>query len=384
MALRTRNAVLRFNIESSEGVEEAPAASDSIRVEVDFPSFDNRIGQTNEASGSLDRSQPYNGGTTVNIPFSVPLKGSGSAGTAPEFGELLKAVGFAEVVTSTAVPASAEACGAGGSTTTAELGASAGTTDQQYRGMPINISSGVTLSTFIGNYVGSTKIAILTDTASGTINAGSNYQIPVNVLYKPASSSIPSLTCYFYMDGLLYKFVGCRGGVNLSLPNNDIGRLNFTMSGIFLSKTDVAVPTDSTFDDVRAPVFKDAVCKYDRVAMGLSRLNVDLGNAVVYPPNPNGAEGVDPPIITERNLSFDIDPNTTLSATRDFLANLRAGDEKILHARLGSTAGNRIGITLPKAHITGFGPGDREGVMIENITGQAGTGQDDSAFLCFY
>ncbi len=221
---------------------------------------------------------------------------------------------------------------------------------------------------------------------SATINASSNYQIPVNVLYKPASLSIPVNTVEVFMDGLKYVFQDCRGTMDLSMPTNDVGRINFTMSGIFVSKTDAAVPTDSVFDTVSGgpPVFKNGRMLYDRAQIGTSQFGIDLGNALSYPPNPNGAEGVDAPIITERNASWSIDPNTTLVATMNALADLRAGAEKIIHARLGDTAGNRIGITLPKSHPTGFAPGDREGIMMENITGQAGTGQDDSLFLCFY
>ena len=90
--------------------------------------------------------------------------------------------------------------------------------------MPINFSSAITLATFISNYtVG--KTATITDLASGALVATSNYQIPVHVLYKPISSAIPSLTIWIYVDGVVFKFEGCRGTFNLGVGAGGAGKI---------------------------------------------------------------------------------------------------------------------------------------------------------------
>ena len=243
MALRTRNAVLLAEIEATEGQDASPSAStDAILVENSQPNFNPNLIETDEVTSSLDGAGPIVGGMSAEFSFDVLLKGSGTAGAVPEFGDLIKACGWAETITASAIPASPEACGADGTDTTAVLGTSASSTDKVYRGMPINLSGTPAESSFISDYAGSTKTATLTDKLSAATTAlSTSYQIPANVLYAPASVSIPSVTIYLYLDGVLTKLVGCRGSFNLSLTSGGIGRMSFTFQGMFLSKEDAAV-----------------------------------------------------------------------------------------------------------------------------------------------
>ena len=384
MALRDQNSLILTKVESTPGTAESSlsASTDAVRAENCQIAPQPNVVQTNEYTGSLDGAGPIIGGMPMQISFDVYLKGSGTAATAPEWGKLMKACGWAETITSTAVPSSPEACGAGGSTTTAELGSSASTTAQAYRGMPINFSSGVTLSTFITNYT-TGKIATLADTASGTINAGSNYQIPVNVLYKPASSGFSALTIWIYKDGLLWKFSGCRGNVALSLPANGPGKLTFTFTGRFVSKSDASVPASPTFDTTRPPIWYNGKFKYNRVASGIASLSLDGGVSVVLPDNPNDTEGFDLGELVSRRMTGSMDPLETLVATRDMFTDFRAGTSRILLASLGSAAGNRVGLTIPAAVATQNTPGNRAGIATTGATYEA-TGADAGAFLTIY
>lgn len=381
-ALRSRNGALLFAVEAVEGTAETLSEStDAVLIENPAIRFNPQNTETREMTGSLDNRGPIVGGMQVQVSFDVYLKGSGVAGTAPEWGELMRACGWAETVTSTAVPASAEACGAGGSTTTAELGVSAAATADLYRGMPITFTGTVAGSSFISNYTAG-KIATLTDTMGGAIVATTNYQIPVNVLYKPASTSIPSGTIGLYMDGVLYTLAGCRGTWSLSNPAAGPGKFSFTFSGMFVSKTDVAVPS-CTYDSTRPPIFKGGYMLIDRVAAAMATFSLDNGNQVIYPENPNADEGFDPSIITERSMTGSVDPQATLVATRDIMTAMRNGTQQIIHARWGSSAGNRVGITIPTALYTANDPGDRQGIMTEQ-TNFSCIGQDAGAFICLY
>lgn len=381
-ALRSRNGALLFKIESVEGTAETLSAStDAVLIENPSIRFNPQNTETRELTGSLDNRGPIVGGMQIQVGFDVYLKGSGVAGTAPEWGELMRACGWAEVVTGTAVPASAEACGAGGSTTTAELGASAAATADLYRGMPIDFTGTVVGSSFISDYtVG--KVATLADTMGGAVVATSNYQIPVNVLYKPASTSIPSGTIGLYMDGVLYTLAGCRGTWSLSNPAAGPGKFSFTFSGMFVSKTDAAVPS-CTYDTTRPPIFKGGAMLINRATSAMATFTIDNGNQVVYPGNPNAVEGFDPSIITERSMTGSLDPQATLVATRDILGAMRLGTQHIIHARWGSVAGNRVGITIPTALYTAADPGDRQGIMTEQ-TNFSAIGQDAGAFIALY
>ncbi|KAA0579016.1 hypothetical protein FZ983_16970 [Azospirillum sp. B21] len=384
MALRSRNAALLAKIETTEGADASPVAgTDAVLVENPQISFNPNTVQTNEVTGSLDGRGPITGGMTVQLTFDVLLKGSGVAGTAPEWGKLLKACGWAETVTSTAVPVAAEAATAG-TTTSLTLGAGASGTAQAYRGMPLlltgNPAAGAT--SFVADYTAG-KVATLADQFGTALSTGTSYQVPVNVLYKPASVSIPSLTFHFFQDGVKYIVAGCRGNATLRLTSGNVGRISFTFTGMFVSKTDAAVPAGLVYDATRPPVWKGGKALVNRVVSAMASLSVEFGNQMTNPDNPNAAEAFDSSIITARNMTGSCDPLETLIATRDSMAALRAGTQQIIHASYGQVAGNRVGLTVPAAFYTNLQPGDRNG-LLTNTHQFACTGQDAGAFICLH
>lgn len=382
MALRTKNAVILAKIEATAGTDAAPVAStDAVLVENPQFNPNPNLVNTDEVSGSLDGAGPMVGGLKATLSFDVYLKGAGAAGTVPEIGKLLRACGFAETINAAAIPVAPEACAAGGSISTAVLGASAAATAQLYRGMPIAISGAVTGNSFIADYTAA-KLATLTDTLSAAIVATSNYQIPANVLYSPASNSIPTLTLYLYADGLRYRMVGCRGTWQLKADAGGVGKISFTFSGVVLDKADIAVPVP-TYDQTRAPVWINGKMLYNRLVAAVSQLSLDGGLSVVFPDNPNAVQGFDVPEITDRKITGSINPLETLKATRDIFGDFTAGTRRIMHAMLGSTAGNRVGITIPAAHVTNQTPSDRSGISEVTIPFEA-TGRDAGVFFCFY
>ncbi|MDP6815746.1 MAG: hypothetical protein QF582_21195, partial [Alphaproteobacteria bacterium] len=77
---------------------------------------------------------------------------------------------------------------------------SASSGDQVYRGMPLDLTGAPAALAFISDYAGGSKTAGIADLLGSAPTAGgTQYQIPANVLYAPASTSIPSLTLYLYL-----------------------------------------------------------------------------------------------------------------------------------------------------------------------------------------
>ena len=381
-SLRSRNQLVLAKVESVEGEDANPNANDNaILVELPQIRLNPQNTETNEVGGSLDPNAPIVGGLQVSVTIPVNAKGADAVATAPEYGPLLQGCGWAETITSTAIPVAAEAAAAG-SANTLTLGAGAAGTAQLYRGMPllltVNPAAG---TTFITDYTAG-KVATLTDAFSPVLDNTTEYQIPVNVLYSPASVSIPSLTIYLYQDGVLWKLVGCRGTFTFEAPTARPARFNFTFSGTVLSKEDAAVP-GGVFDDVRPPVFKAASMLVDRATSSVGTFRVDNGNRLTFPGNPNAPEGFDPVEITERRMTGSVDPSATLVATRDIFGSMQVGDQKIIHGRWGTVAANRIGVTIPTALFLSDDPGDREGILTEEVNFQA-PGIDAGAFFCFY
>lgn len=380
---RARNTVLLLKLQSADGVDAEPVAATN-GILIGEPTINREVSleDPNEVGGSLDGFGDLVGGMRVNMTFPVRVKGSGAAGTPPEISPLLKISGWGEKVTSAAIPVSAEACGAGGSQVTAELGTSASTVGGAYDGMPINFTGDVVGGSFISGYA-TGKIATLTDDLGDTIDAGVNYQIPANVLYTPATEDIPNATAYIYRDGKVYEFLDIRGSVDLNNPAAATGVFNATLSGIFAAESDDSVPGGVEYDELRPPIFKNGKFLIDRVEAAIASVSVSNGLSIIYPENPNALEGFDGPIHTARKLTGQMDPAAVSKATRDLVADMRAGTKRMLHWRYGGTPGNRVGVTIPQALITGNNDGNRNGLLTEQVSFQP-IGQDSGMHICFY
>ena len=101
MALLNRKRVILLELESSYGTDPTPTGADAILVR--------DLSITPQASDVVSRDliRPYLGAsrqllanTRVECTFSVELAGSGTAGTAPRYGDALKACGFSETIAS--------------------------------------------------------------------------------------------------------------------------------------------------------------------------------------------------------------------------------------------------------------------------------------------
>lgn len=100
MAL-TRNRLLLAKSESSYGVvpNPAPAGTDAVLISnLEVEPLRLELKDRELVQGYLGNSAQVVGQTSVGVSFSVELAGSGTAGTAPRWGALMKACGFNEVV----------------------------------------------------------------------------------------------------------------------------------------------------------------------------------------------------------------------------------------------------------------------------------------------
>lgn len=391
---RSRNAVLLAKQETTEGVDAAPTGTNAVKIENLKVTYGTTLIKTNEVSGSLDVSPQIIGGTKVTMTFDVYLKGNGAPGTtAPEWGVLLTACGWTQTLTAAAigVPTAITA----GTASQVTLPAAFSGANEAYRGMPLlltgTVPTGFGGQSTILDFNSTSKIALLTDTASGAFTTSALAQIPPNALYTPGSSSIPSNTFYAYLDGLLIKMFGARGTFKISLPSEGPMKASFTFTGLFGGESDSSNPSP-TYDVALKPIWKNAgglvggpgAFTINAVAIGVKTFNFDNGNTLVLPDDPNSNEGFDGGQITMRDLTCDVDPYQTTIATRDIMTDLRAGTARPIHVRLGATTGNRVSLTLPSALYIGGDPIDNGGLMARTLKCDV-TGNDAAgAQLCVY
>jgi len=380
--LLTRRAAILFKIESTEGVDALPlGTTDGVLVENVRITLNPNVIETNEVNPSLDPFDPIVGGMSATIEFDVYMKGSSGAGTPPEWGKMLKCCAYSETITAAAIPAAPEACAAGASLIQATLGTSAAATAQLYRGMPVFFSGAVAQNSFIYDY-SAAKLAKIADTAGSAISVTTNYQIQPNVLYVPGSATINSATIYYFSDGLRYTFLGNRGTVAFNLVSGGPCKASFRFMGMLGTKTDAALPT-VTYDQTRPPVWKGGALTLNSVAAAAGTLNLDTGNQLVQPDDPNMTEAFDPAVITLRQLRGTVNPKETLVGTRDLMTAFRTQGKWPIHARYGITAGNRLGFTVPAALFLNETPGDNNGYRIVDVPFDM-AGQDSGLAICSF
>lgn len=382
MSRTTRKTALLVAIQAAAGVAETLNAGDDRIIVANLqPDFDPQTIQSAESTGTLDDNE----GTEVTgmrggCSFDVELTGEGAAGSAPRWGKLLKACSLQEQIT--AAPVGQTACQAGGSTTTVQLDAAASSVDDIYRGLPIKLSGDMTDESFISAYDGTSKTATVTTTLSGTPGVGTTYEIPANVLYRPGSGTIPTLTVGIYIDDVEYIFEGCRGNVQLIMETGGIAKLRVTLQGNYVSKNDVAAPTNQYSRNSKIK-FIAGRAVLDRNKIATQNIQLDLQAALTFDPNPNQAQGTDAPDITGRNLQLTLDPRLEGKATRDTVADMLSGKEYLVNAVAGSSAGNRIGLTVPRGLNTSLSAADRQSVATEQLSLTC-KGGDSGAFICLH
>lgn len=95
---------LAAKVEGTEGTKETLALADAVLISNIKFSPDIEMYARNALRGTLSRDPSVSGKQKGNISFDVELKGSGTAGTAPDYGKLLKSCGYSEtIVASTSV-----------------------------------------------------------------------------------------------------------------------------------------------------------------------------------------------------------------------------------------------------------------------------------------
>lgn len=384
--VRLRNAAVAVKIEVTPGTDAiggSPANADWIGADCQVQ-FDQSAVPNSEMTGSLDRAPAIVGGLRPRLRLTMPLRGSGVAGTAPEWGRLMQCATMQETLTAAAVPAAPLALTAGGASAVT-LGATFAATAQLYRGMPLSlgaITGDQPALSAIADYTAG-RVASLIHTVSTAFTVTQTAQIPINQRYSPTSDEAVFKTCtiYFYADGMRWRFTGCLGTWSLDLTTGGIGQLAFDLVGTFLDFSATALPTGwNTAIRPTAPRFVAGACRMNGAVARVRALSVQAGVATVLPENPEATEGYDPAVPVERDVSGSLDPlmDTTVSVAR--FNNFRNGTNMILGAILGSTPGNRFAIVLPSIRATAMNPGDRGSLGVDSMGFQA-DGADSPVFV---
>lgn len=373
--------VLGIEVEVTPGTYVAPDSSDLITVADLRPTIDGLTADIREFTGSVHRPGPVVLGKTFSVSGRVLLRGPG--GTAPPaadawiLGRILRAAGFTESVTSTAVPASPEAVGAGGSTTTVELGVSATGTVDLYKGMMLLISalSGTAgkPQLVMGRSNDASKIVTLPETAAGALTSG-NWQLPKQLTYLLSSGTPPTLSVSCWVGNRRYNGKGCAiSSFRINMPTSsrdsqDVPSIEFTLTGDLQSVADDASPPTPPAG-LAVPPFRDGKLWVANKQLGGSSFTIDFGAQIGYPPNPNEQSGNETAQLTETTRTVDLTLNQVALTAFDDVTLAEDQANHSLFALWGLASGNAFGVIVTDMRFNHRSP-DNSGAFVTQ-TGQA-------------
>lgn len=369
VTVRTRLSRVAFRVESTPGTDAiagTPSAGDYVTCNASFRFVQDTSANPAE-NGSYDDLPPIPGGLRAEVTLVMPIIGSGAAGTAPEWGRLMRACRMEEVVTAAAVGAPTAATA--GTTTTVTAAAPFAATAQLYRGMPLLIT-GTPVSTDVVMDYTAGRIITLSKTYSPALNTSALLQVPVNVLYRPISdeSLEVALTCYAFADGLRHRVLGMRGTWGVGLTAGRPAAITFTLTGIVAAYNEaVATPAGYVPLTRQAPRWVNGLAQLNRVPMACESLSADMNVRTYYPENPEALEGYDAPIITGAGARIAVNPFSHTTHTPTRTGAYRAGTPVPVAAVWGSTAGNRFALSSPSAQIVDLQPAERAELGVDAI-----------------
>lgn len=377
MALKSRNTALAVVIQAARGTYDAPNSTTDLVTGFSNCrlSIDGITVADDTYTGSVFTNADAIAGKRVTLSGNLKLKPPSSLPAANDFilGRLLQSGKFSEVRTATAIPASQEAVGSTGTTTTANLGTSASTTDSIYRGFPIMISdNGSTYKqqlTAIREYTGTGKIAELMETLAAAPN--DEYQIPDFIGYfRDVTSADPEvLSAKLWISGFRYDLYDCgMTSLRLVLPTSTkqqaaYPEFEFTQDCTIYATADEATPTIPATG--QPPLIKDGKAFFNKIAWGMQTVSIDLGLNADYPPNPNLPDGTDAPEIAGGSATAQMTAQKYLKAVQDMLALADAQAYHPLFMQWGSSAWGTVQITIPDGRLNFPNPDLSGGIVLE-------------------
>jgi hypothetical protein len=214
-----------------------------------------------------------------------------------------------------------------------------------------------------------------------TTSAGSS------VIYTPASTSQKSVTMYIYdidsASTVLKKITGAVGNLQVKCTAGQYGTLSFSMKGLYNAPSDVAAPTDPTYETTLPPIVESASFTLNSVSgLYVNEVNINVNNEIAERDDISTANAIAAFTVTGRKPSGSFNPEAVIIATYGFWADWIASTQRALSMVIGSASGNKCTITAPKVTIDSIGDADRNGILTRDIPFSLGmnAGNDEMQF----
>lgn len=181
--------------------------------------------------------------------------------------------------------------------------------------------------------------------------------------YSPATPATDSVTLNHNWDGNKHEGTGARGTFELALTAGEIPRFNFTMTGIYVPPSDVTFPTP-TYTNQATPLDVSAANTATVSVAGysacMSEFTLSCNNTIEFFDHAGCTKQAR---ITDRMVEGSITiERPDLLATKDFYTLATTPTTGAISITHGTTAGNRLVVSIPTANFLAPEPVDIRGV----------------------
>lgn len=180
-------------------------------------------------------------------------------------------------------------------------------------------------------------------------------------------------TVVAYEDGVAKTVVGCMANVIITGQSGKPVELEWTFMGKWASAVADTAILAPTLPTLRPVVFADATYTIGAASVGcLGNFKIDLGNQVTLLPCAGDATGFEHAIISGRQTTGSIDPESRLVATGDVFGQLKNGSELAFSLAMngvdasGSTT-DVITFAGPAIQYASISDADRNGIDVDQI-----------------
>jgi len=204
----------------------------------------------------------------------------------------------------------------------------------------------------------------------------------------PGGVGLPkTLTIGHFFDGKRRRLAGCMGTFAINLPTGQPATITFTFSGKYIedeSDQTLLTPTYPTANSLR---FAAGSLTWASANICTSSLTIDAGNQVIMRECVNATDrsGFASALVTNRAPVITGDPESVLVATQDRELQWTSMATGALTATINGPGNSTLVISAPAAQIENNQPGNRNDMLIDQLTWLAtrGTNPDEELTITF-
>ena len=183
-------------------------------------------------------------------------------------------------------------------------------------------------------------------------------------------ANVKTLSMAIYQDGVIKSMAGCAGTFTMNNPTGRTAVFNFDFQGIWQPPTDGTLGVAPTYPTALGLRYASSTTTWNSVALCLENITLDSGNTITMKECAGNVSGYDYALITNRVVTVTGNPESKLVATQDRFGQLIANSEAVLTWNLDGPTNSVLTLSAPKAQIIDIKEGDRNGLVIDDITWQ--------------